>query len=85
MAKKVWTFEIEGQRHVVGLEHGYWSGKRDIIIDGVPFESASKIYDTGSVHHFNISGVPCVLRIKSKLLTFDYELYVGGKKVKASK
>ncbi|MGB2854194.1 MAG: hypothetical protein WBC55_07070 [Dehalococcoidia bacterium] len=85
MAKKVWTFVVKEQRHVVELEHGYWSGKRDIVIDGVPFESSSKIYDTGSVHHFNISGVPCILRIKSKLITFDCELYVGGTKVKASK
>lgn len=85
MAKKVWIFDVEGQHHVVELEHGYWSGKRDIIIDGVPFESSSKLWDTGSVHHFDISAVHCVLRIKMKLLTYDYELYVGGEKVETSK
>lgn len=88
MPTRVWTFEVEGKRHVVELEHGYWSGKRDIIIDGVPFEGGGKfihmIADPGSVHHFDISGIPCVLQIKGRLLSFGYELYVGGKKVEST-
>ena len=82
--KKVWTFEVDGQRHIVELEHSRWRGKKDIIIDGVPFERTQKIYDGESVHHFDISGVPCVLDIKytrNKLTGYTYELYVGGKKV----
>ena len=84
MAKKVWTFEVERQHHVLELEHGFVSGKTEARIDGVPFISRSKFNDTGSLDRFDISGVPCVLHIKKKLFRgFDYELYVGGKKVEA--
>ena len=85
MAKKVWTFKLEDGNHVVELEHGYWSGKRDIIVDGVPLESSSKIWDTGSVHHFKVSGVPCVLRIKGGVISFKYDLYVDEKLVNAAR
>ncbi len=85
MAKKVWTFELEGQRHVVEVEHSRWRGQKDIMIDGVPFERTQKICGSGeSVHHFDISGVPCVLDIKytrNKLTGYTYGLFVSGKKV----
>lgn len=83
MAKKVWTFKIEGQRHVVVLKHNRWRGNKEIVIDGVPFERTKTLYDGESLHHFDISGVPCVLDIKygRKLTGFTYELFVGRKKV----
>ena len=81
MAKKVWTFKLDDGNHVVQLEHGWFSGKREIIVDGVPLESSTKIWDTGSVHQFQVSGVPCVLRIKGGAFTFKHELYVNGKLV----
>lgn len=81
MAKKVWRFTLEDGNHVVELEHGYLSGKRDITVDGVPLESSSKIWDTGSVHHLQVSGVPCVLQIKAGVISFKYNLYVDGKLV----
>lgn len=79
MSKKIWTFASKDGNHAVELDHGFWSGKREITIDGVPLESSSKIWDTGSVHHFEVSGVPCVLQIKGNLLSFKYNLYVDGK------
>ena len=81
MARKVWRFKLADGQHTVELDHGYWSGKREITVDGVPLESSSKIWDTGSVHHFEVSGTPCVLHIKGKALSFDYKLYVNGKLV----
>ncbi len=88
MAKKVWAFKLEDGNHVVELEHGYFSGKRDITIDGIPLESSSKLmdilWDTGSVHNFDVSGVPCVLQIKGKVITFNYNLYVNRKLINPS-
>ena len=81
MAKKVWVFRLEDGNHTVELEHGHWSGKRKIIVDGVPLESSRKIIDRGSVHHFQVSGSPCVLHIESGGFTFRYNLYVDGKLV----
>lgn len=81
MAKRVWAFDVEGKHHTVELEHGYWSGKREIIVDGAPIERSRSLIDHGSQHQFSISDIGCVLRIISRRFRFDYELWVGGKKV----
>jgi hypothetical protein len=78
MTKKTWVFDLIDNRHEVILDHGIFSGKREISIDGVPLESSSKLYDLGSVHKFDVDGYSCVLRIKQKPLSFIYELYVDG-------
>lgn len=36
MGKKVWEFTLEDGKHTVVLEHGYFSGKRVITVDGMP-------------------------------------------------
>lgn len=79
MAKKVWTFTIKDSNHVVILKHGTITGGRDISVDGVPLSSSSKLWDTGSVHNFEIAGVPCVLQIQLNTLTYNYNLFVDGK------
>lgn len=84
MAKTVWTFVIKDIKHVVVLDHGYVAGRRDISVDGVPLSSSHKFFSAGSVHHFEIAGVPCVLQIKSNLVTFTYNLHVDGKLVNPS-
>jgi hypothetical protein len=82
VAKKVWTFKVKGQHHVVELEHSYWSARGHIVVDGVPLYSGC-LYD--KVHHFDIAGVPCVLRVKAKTFGFfDYELFVDRKKIERS-
>lgn len=81
MARKVWVFRLDDGNHTVELEHAHWSGRREIIVDGIPLESSRKIIDTGSVHHFQVSGAPCVLHIKAGAFTFRYNLYVDGKPV----
>ncbi|MFC1904714.1 hypothetical protein ACFLXT_03005 [Chloroflexota bacterium] len=79
MSKKEWSFELADGRHTVELDYGYWSGKREITIDGLPYESSRNIWDTGSVHHFEISGVPCILHIKINGYKVSYIFYVDGK------
>ena len=79
MPKREWSFELADGRHTVELDYGYWSGKREIYIDGLPYESSRNIWDTGSVHHFKISDVPCILHIKISGYKVSYRLYVDGK------
>ena len=81
MANKVWVFPLDDGDHTVELEHGHWSGKREITVDGVPLESSRNIIDTGSVHHFQVSGAPCVLHIRASAFSYKYSLYVDGKPV----
>ncbi len=82
MAKKVWTFTLRDRRHTVELDHGYLSGKTCITVDGEQIERSRKI-GTGSVHNFQVSGVPCVLEIIESGIRFNYELFVDGNHVYA--
>lgn len=81
MAKKVWDFRLQDGNHTVELQHGHWRGKKEITVDGVTVESSRKFIETGSMHHFQVSGVPCVLQIKAGGFTFQCHLYVDGKPV----
>ncbi len=81
MACKTWTIEIDGNRHNVGIEHGFWSGKRVITLDGNTIERSCKLIDTGSEHRFDVDGQPCILKIRSSAFSFDYELFVDGRLV----
>lgn len=88
MAYKAWKFELEGQSHIVELEHGYWSGRRLIRIDGQVTDRRVKFCDTGSSHRFEISGHECVVRVVyrwSKPLSFSYECTIDGELVPTAK
>ena len=90
MVKKVWTFTLKDGNHTVELEHGIFSSKRIITVDGVEIRrSPAKIelnpyamdWHFGSDHHFRVAGVLCLLKIRVdwRFLGFKYkyELDVG--------
>ena len=78
MAKKVWSFTLENQKHVVELEHGKISGKRVITLDGETIHKSKKLVDSGSEHSFQIENRPCLIRIKTNGITFSYEFVLDG-------
>ena len=82
MAHKSWVFDVCGSNHIVELDHGYWSGKRKVKVDGMPVEKSWKLIDTGTEHRFQVDGTNCVLRIRpgtlGGLFGFDHELFVDG-------
>ena len=75
-------FGLDDGRHVVELEHGYWSGKRVIRVDGKLLEVSRKLLDTGSEHYFELNGHPGLIRIRiiSGLIP-EYELFLDGRLV----
>lgn len=87
MGKKTWQFTLQDRKHTVALEHGYWSAKRIISVDGVEIIRCPAKWDTdlGSEHFFRVAGVSCKLRIRSDWrflgLKYKYELYVEGMRV----
>lgn len=81
MGQRSWTFATEGGQHTVQVEHGYWSGKRTITLDGNAVHKSTKFWDTGSEHRFDAGGKPCVLKIRNSPFHYDYELFVDGKLV----
>ena len=81
MRQRSWTFQDDEGKHTVKVEHGYWSGKRIITLDGVVIHESRKFWDTGSEHRFDAAGRPCVLKIRNSPFHYDYELFVDGRLV----
>lgn len=61
--KRIWKPEIEGKEHVIELTHGYWSGKREIRVDGNLVHRGYRPIDWGSQHQFELGRYDCTLRI----------------------
>lgn len=81
MTTKRWDFRDEDlRRYTVELEHGFWSGKRVITVNGREVLRAKKIFgfDPGSEHGFDVDGHAGLLRIRSQALGYAFELYVDG-------
>jgi hypothetical protein len=89
MTKKTWQFELEDGKHQVELEHGFFSGKRNIQLDGKAiFESSefqNLVFDTGGVHEFNVNSHPCAVIIRTNGLTFYYDFAVDGRSITTGK
>lgn len=85
MAKRTWMLMLDDERHIIELEHGYFSGKRSIRIDGkqlqLPSFESQQLVDTGSRHAFRLSGHNCMLVILTNGLTFNYDLEVDGRSI----
>ncbi|MGY5732396.1 hypothetical protein [Vibrio chemaguriensis] len=79
MGRSVWDFAIS-EPHVVSVEHGFFSGKAVIRLDGeVIFKRKSKFFDTGHEHRFTVDEKKCIVRIIARTFHFTYELWVDGK------
>lgn len=84
MAQRSWTIELEDGRHTVELDHGYFSGRRRISVDGRPTAETARaqdaLFDIGSSHDFSIAGHRCTVLIRSKWgVAYDYDLLVDGR------
>jgi hypothetical protein len=89
MAKKSWQVTLEEGRHDVELDHGFFSGKRVIRMDGnVVFESHTLkdlVFDTGGVCSFNIGRHPCAVIIRTNGLWSSFDLAVDGRSVESGR
>lgn len=89
VATEVWTFQLEDGTHRVELEHGYWSGKRRVLIDGVPREETAKVVhalmDQGSDHTFEFNEHTITICIRTNGLTFSYDLVLDGTSVRTGR
>lgn len=86
MTTRTWKVELEDGAHTVQLEHGYFSGKRTISVDGQPVVQTAKAshaaFDVGSQQAFTVAGHPCEVRIETPNgLTYRYDLIVDGRSV----
>jgi hypothetical protein len=80
MATKAWQVRTPDGEHVVELEHGYFSGKRTVLVDGeVVVEEGRHLIDLGDVFTIPIGDTRGFLSIKLAHLGFgfSYALKVG--------
>lgn len=78
MAKRIWEINLEGKTHVVQIKHGYWSGKREIMVDGKLVVKGRGINASGVSHIFNIDEYNCELHIATNGFVYRYILFVDG-------
>ncbi len=79
MKTQEWHIE-HPKKHVVRVEHGFWSGRAAIRLDhNEIFRRGVKLFDTGFEHRFAIDGLPCILRVINRPFHYTYELWVDGK------
>ena len=85
MTKKTWQIDLEDGQHTVELDHGVFSGKRNIRVDGQTILDSSElqhfVFDTGGIHEFNINSHPCAVVIRTNGITFNFHLTVDGRSV----
>jgi hypothetical protein len=74
MATTTWTLTTEGTKHTVRLVHSFWSGKRDIWLDGTRIIQKKIRIDYGLRHFFTIEGDEYELVIAGGLTSFSYFL-----------
>ena len=67
-------------RHVVALDHGHWSGKRQIRVDGELAHESQVVFDLGRrEHRFQIGPIDFAVVVSTNGATYGYDLVVGGR------
>lgn len=70
MTATVWTLVLDGRRHTVEVHHGWWSGRRIIVLDGRVIMERKQFLDFGSTHEFTIGDHRChvVIDVASRVI-----------------
>jgi hypothetical protein len=82
MAKRTWSFEIDGKLHDVRLDFGLIPG-RQIWLDGNLINKGRNTLESGSEYHFAIDNQPVELGIVSTPAGYDFYLRVQNKFISA--
>lgn len=78
-----WTIELDGRRHDIVLDHGYFSARRRVIVDGStvvdirpnPLD-AVRMWNTATEHPFAIAGHACAVRIDPTVDNMTYKKFL---------
>jgi hypothetical protein len=86
MAGRTWTVAVRRRTYTIEVKRKPWLAIGEIKVDGevvamFPAKALSIGLFGQREQQFEISGVPCMLKIKPGMINYDYELYVDGKPV----
>src|SRR5437762_2387584 len=75
MARRVWTVEQGDRCHVITLEHGHWSGRRRIRVDGDLVHESQVLFDLGRTQHrFHVDQLRFAVVVRTNGATYGYHL-----------
>lgn len=73
MTKKTWHFQLEDGFHTVELDYGYFSGKRQIRVDGeVALQTGPHPFTSFSVDRVNVGRHSATVVIRANFSGFNY-------------
>jgi hypothetical protein len=85
-----WEVDVDGTRHEVVVDHGYFSARRTIMVDGVPVVdirpslfNAVRFWNTATEHAFRVDSHDAVVRIDPTIdnMTYKKFLFIDGRDV----
>ncbi|OLC56184.1 MAG: hypothetical protein AUH85_07005 [Chloroflexi bacterium 13_1_40CM_4_68_4] len=74
----MWSARIDGVDHKIELEHGIWSGRRRLVVDGWEVHDTSRLFDLGGDINFAVAGHQGLLRIVPRSLGYVYAIALDG-------
>jgi hypothetical protein len=70
MTTREWSLSLSN--HQIRLQHGYWSGRATIAVDGNVIFTRVQLFDLGFVHRFEVDGMPCVVIVEADSFGYRY-------------
>ena len=74
----MWSARIDGVDHKIELDHGIWSGRRRLVVDGWEVHDTSSLFDLGGDLTFAVAGHQGLLRIAPRSLGYVYAIALDG-------
>src|SRR5918911_500932 len=78
MPRRMWSARIDGVEHKIELEHGIWSGRRRVVVDGWEVHDSTRPFDLGGDVPFVVAGHQGLLRIAPRSLGYVYAIALDG-------
>jgi len=86
VAHRRWEFDLEDRRHVIEFEHGYFTGKRKISVDGTTTtERGRQFMDHSGQYPIRLEGHGAAIWISTNGFTYSYDLVVDGRSITSGK
>jgi len=87
VSRRTFPLSLDGRSRTVQVDHGYWSARRVVRVDGVEvlrveprsFRERIDLWQSSTEHVFGIDTHRLALRVRPGLLTYEIELVVDGR------
>jgi hypothetical protein len=84
MGDRTWTVTLEGRQHQILLRHGYFSARRQVLVDGKPVVDVRppglgfvRLWNTATDHEFAVDGHRCFVRIDPTIDNMTYKKFLS--------